>query len=448
MEDPLGRQFLVILLLIVINAFFAAAEIAVISLNGAKVRRDAEEGDADAKKMLKLVDHPTQFFSTIQIVITLAGFLASAFAADTFSDRLVHWLINDCGWTIGTSALNTICVIAITLVLSYFTLVFGELVPKRIAMAKSEKVTKFSCGIVLGASAVFRPFVWLLSVSTNGVLRLFGIDGNAGKEGFSEEEIRLMVDLGEERGSIQKEERRMIENIFKFNNITAEDVMIHRKEMIILWLDDTPEEIFKRIEESGLSRFPVFGEDIDDIKGILHVRDYLLNAQKGEDKPLSQPLRPAYLVPETVPADVLFREMQRKKEHMAIVVDEYGGTSGLVTLEDLLEEIVGNIYDEFDPMVEQEITQLEENLWRVSGGCEIETFCEALDITLPEEIEEDFDTVGGLIFSQMSEIPADGTQPKLDAFGLHIQVEEITNRHVEWALVHKLPAENPETEEE
>lgn len=446
MEGHLGRQLLIVLLLILVNAFFAAAEIAIISLNDAKVRHEAEDGDKKARKLLKLVDEPTQFLSTIQIAITLAGFLASAFAADTFSDRLVNWLIDVKGWAVDPHLLNTLSLILITLILSFFTLVLGELVPKRIAMAKAEKVTDLTAGTVLAAGTLFRPFVWLLSVTTNGLLRLFNIDPDDNAEQVSEEEIRLMVDIGEEKGAIETAEKEMIENIFEFNNITAEDVMVHRKDMVVVWLDDTDAEIMERICESGLSRFPVFGEDVDDVRGVLRTREYLINAQSPDPKPLTDLIAPAFLVPETVAADDLFRDMQSRKEHMAIVVDEYGGTSGLVTMEDLLEEIVGNIYDEFDQEEESELQELKDGWWRASGSCEIEQLREVVGLSLPEDGEEEFDTLGGLIFSCMNEIPADGTRPELTAYGLEIQVEEIADRRVEWARVRRLAPPEPEEE--
>ena len=446
MEGHLGRQLLIVLLLILVNAFFAAAEIALISLNDAKVRHEAEDGDKKSRRLLNLVDNPTQFLSTIQIAITLAGFLASAFAADTFSDRLVDWLIEVKGWNADPHLLNTLSLILITLILSYFTLVLGELVPKRIAMAKAEKVTDLTAGTVLAAGVIFRPFVWLLSVSTNGLLKLFHIDPDDNAEQVSEEEIRLMVDIGEEKGAIETAEKEMIENIFEFNNITAEDVMVHRKDMVVVWLDDTDSEIMERICESGLSRFPVIGEDVDDVRGVLRTREYLINAQSADPKPLLSLIAPAFLVPETVAADDLFRDMQARKEHMAIVVDEYGGTSGLVTMEDLLEEIVGNIYDEFDQEEETVLQELKDGWWRASGSCEIEQLRDVVGLSLPEDGEEEFDTLGGLIFSCMNEIPADGSKPELTAYGLEIKVEEIADRRVEWARVRRIPQPEPEEE--
>ena len=439
-EGHLGLKLLIVFVLIVVNAFFAASEIAVISLNDNKVRKQAEDGNKTAAKLLKLVENPGAFLSTIQIAITLAGFLASAFAADSFSDILVEWLVTTSLFgSVSAATLNTICVIVITLVLSYFSLVLGELVPKRVAMHAPEKVASIVASTILITGKIFKPFVWLLDRSTNGLLRLIGIDPHAESEEISEEEIRLMVDLGEEKGTIEANEKELIENIFEFNNITAEDVMTHRPDVKVIWMDDSHAEIMQMIEESGLSRFPVCGEDIDDVIGILLTKVYLLNAQKPVPKPLAELLSPVYLVPESIPADKLFRDMQSKNTHMAVVVDEYGGTSGIVTMEDLLEEIVGNIYDELDPQETQEMTRLEENLWRMKGSVEIETLEEELNTSLDiDEEEYDFDTLGGLVISQLSQIPEDGAQPELEAFGLHIKVEEFAERRVEWALVSKL----------
>ncbi len=254
----------------------------------------------------------------------------------------------------------------------------------------------------------------------------------------SEDNIMAMVEEGEESGAIQSNEKEFIENVFEFDNMTARDVMIHRTDMVTLSLEEDPDTILDTIRQSGLSRFPVYGDDVDDILGVLSTREYLLNFHLPDPKPMKELLRPAYFVPETVQADVLFRDMQGKKIHMALVVDEYGGTSGLVTLEDLLEELVGNIYDEFDPQEEQEIIHLDENRWRVSGSADLEELAETIGFELPQEENRDYDTLGGLIFAQLPVIPEDGSRPAVDALGLHIQVEELCDRRVEWALVEKL----------
>lgn len=256
-------------------------------------------------------------------------------------------------------------------------------------------------------------------------------------EQVSEDNIMAMVEEGEESGAIQSNQKELIENIFEFDTMTARDVMIHRIDMVTLSVDEDEETIVDTIRQSGLSRFPVYQDDVDDIVGILSTREYLLNFRLPQPRPIRDLLRPAYFVPETVAADVLFRDMQNKKTHMALVVDEYGGTSGLVTLEDLLEELVGNIYDEFDPQEEQDIIRLEDNKWRVSGSADLEELAEAMGFVLPKE-EWDYDTLGGLVFSQLSVIPEDGSRPIVEALGLRIRVEELCDRRVEWALVEKL----------
>ena len=293
--------------------------------------------------------------------------------------------------------------------------------------------------------------IWLvlfgISLCVNGILLLWRpvLRLLHRKDQVSEDNIMAMVEEGEESGAIRSNEKEFIENVLDFDNTTAKDVMVHRTDMVTLSADAEEGEILEAIRQSGLSRFPVYGEDADDIVGILSTRDYLLNFHQPDPLPLKELLRPAYFVPETVGADVLFHDMQTKKTHLALVVDEYGGTSGLVTLEDLLEELVGNIYDEFDPQEEQEIIALDDGRWRVSGSADLEELAEAMGFALPEDEERDYDTLGGLVFSQLSVIPEDGSRPVVEALGLRIQVEELCERRVEWALVEKL---TPDPEEE
>jgi len=269
------------------------------------------------------------------------------------------------------------------------------------------------------------------------VLRLRSLDRRS-----SEEDIRQMVDAGEEQGAIEKEEKELIENVFEFNNSTAADVMIHRTDVVMVWVGDSDGEIMETIRSSGLTRFPVYEEDQDDVIGILTTRDYLINAREAEPKPLRELLRKAYFVPESVRTDVLFRDMQNKKVHLAVVVDEYGGTSGIITMEDLLEELVGDIYDEFDPKQEREIVPLGEDAWRIAGAAELEDIAEALDVDFPDD--EEAETLGGLVFARLDVIPADGTHPRVEAHGLRIEVEELTDRRVEWARVTKIKDPSPE----
>ena len=411
MDDPIGSQLLFQLLLILINAFFASTETAVVSLNENRVRKQAEEGDKKAILMLHMIESPTRFLSTIQVCITLSGFLASAFAADSFASVLAGALTRAGFTLLPPAVLRTVCVVLITLILSYFMIVLGELVPKRIALKDPERIARVACPVIRGMSKFFLPLVWLLTVSTNGMLRLLRINPNDSSEEVTEEEIRMMVDIGSESGAIEQDERAMIENIFEFNNTTAADVMVHRMDVVALHVEESSDEILRIIRESGLSRFPVYDSDIDDIVGVLNKRDFLLNAQLDSPKPLRELLRRPYLVPETVPADTLFSNMQKQKTHLAIVVDEYGGMSGIVTMEDLLEEIVGNIYDEFDPSEDAEIEKLDDNLWRVTGTVDLETLADALEADLP--LDEEYDTLGGMVFSSFASIPEDGSTPEV-----------------------------------
>ena len=442
--DPWG-PLLLQLVLILFSGWFAATEVAILSLNELKLRTDAEEGDKVAAKLLKLTEAPNKFLSTIQVCITLAGFLGAAFAAQAFSEPLMQWLVN-LGVTLEAELLHTLCVVAITLILAFFTLLLGELTPKRIAMHYPDHMARMGLKVITICSVLFAPIVWLLSVSTNGLLLLLGIDPNAEEEEVTEEDIRALVDMGEESGAIEEAEKEMIENIFEFNNLTAENVMTHRTDVTAIWVDEEWDVILQTIRETGLSRFPVYNEDMDDIIGTLNTRVFLLNMQTEHPRTLREMIREAYFVPSTVQADMLFRNMQMKKIHMAIVVDEYGGVSGIVTMEDLLEEIVGNIYDEFDPQAEAEITRVDEDTWRISGQAALEDVADALSVELP--LEEDYDTFGGLIFSQFTIIPEDGSQPEVDCHGLHIVVEKIEDHRVEKALVTKLPEESEDELEE
>ena len=437
-------QLLLQVILILLNAFFAAAEIAVISLNASKLRKSAEDGDKTCARLLKLVEEPSGFLSTIQIGITLAGFLGSAFAADNFSGYLVDWVYKDLGFhSLPVSVLDTLSVIMITIILSYFTLIFGELVPKRIAMQKSFAVAKFVYRVVSFVALIMKPAVAFLSLSTNLVLELFGMKTEAEEETVTEDEIRLMVELGEENGSIDSDEKEWIQNVLEFNDTIVRNCMTHESEIIAISADATDEEITQLITESGTSRYPVYQNDLHDIIGVLNARTFLLSRANGEKTDIRKLLRPAYFIPETVHASTLFRDMQKQKLHIAIVVDEYGDTSGIVTLEDLVEEIFGNIYDEFDENEPAEIEQLKENLWRVTGTADVDDIAKELDIDLPES--SDYTTLGGMVFSNLKTIPKDGTTVDLDVGDIHIHVDAISRRRIQSALVSKVEKE-PEEE--
>lgn len=423
-SDSILPQLLLQLVLIAVNALFAATEIAVISLNETKVRRMAEGRDRKAAKMLRMVTEPTGFLSTIQICITLAGFLGSAFAADNFSDKLVNWLINDCEVSgVSPSALDTISVIIITLVLSYFTLVLGELVPKRIAMKRPEGIARAVSGLMIAMTAALRPIIWLLTVSTNGVLRLCGIDPEDNAEEVSEEEIIMMLDEGEEAGSIESGEKELIKNVFSLNDTTAEDVMVHRSQVAFLKRDDAQTTLLNEIAESGYSRFPVYGENIDDIVGILYAKTYLTAQSRGERCEMKDFLMPPRFVHASTHINRILLDMQREHAHMAVVVDDYGGAIGIITLEDILEELVGEIWDESDEVIEN-IRERSDGSYDINGSTRLSDMCESVGCS----IDSNADTVGGWVTEMLGGIPESGES--FECGGMHVTVESTDKRRV------------------
>lgn len=439
--DSIPQQLLLQAILILINAFFAMTEIAVISLNPGKLRMLAEEGDKTAPRLLKLVEEPSGFLSTIQIAITLSGFLGAAFAGDAFAESLTAWLLG-LGIGLPASVLNTVSLVAVTVVLSYFTLVFGELVPKRIAMQKPLQAARLTCGVVIAIAAVLRPVVWLLSVSTNGLLRLLRLPTQPEEESVTEEEIRMMVDLGQAKGTIQREEGEWIDNVFDFGESMARDLMTHAGDVTAFPVTAEDGEILQAIRRTGLSRYPVYDGDLNHVLGILNARVFLLDRAGAHPRPLRELLQSACFVPDTLNAAALLRDMQSRKVHIAVVIDEYGDTAGIITMEDLLEEIVGSIYDEFDPAEPAEIEAVGPGVWKVSGGADIEEVAETLGVDLPEDRE--FDTLGGLVFSQLHTIPRNGPVPDVEAWGLHVHVDQVDGFRIVSATVRKCgsPPEN------
>ncbi|MBP3704032.1 MAG: HlyC/CorC family transporter, partial [Clostridia bacterium] len=387
---------------------------------------------------------PAKFLATIQVAITLSGFLGSAFAAENFSDPLVDWLIS-LGVTIPRTTLETIAVILTTLILSYFTLVLGELVPKRIAMKKSEQLALGISGLIGFISVVFKPIVWFLSVSTNAVLRLFGIDPNEAEEQVSEEEIRMMVDAGSENGAIDQEEKEFIQNVFEFDDLTAGEIATHRTDIIALWTEDPLEEWDRIIRENRHTRYPVCSDSPDNIVGILNTKDYFRLEEKTPETVMPLVLS-AFFVPETVKADVLFRNMRQNHRAMAVVLDEYGGVVGIITLNDLLERLVGDLNEEAPS--EQDgaprIEQISEDTWAITGNAELYDIEQALDIDIGQE---DVDTFTGLVFSELDMIPRDGDHDiELDFKGLHIHITQVEDHQIASAKITKLP--EPEKEED
>jgi len=420
-------ELLVLILLIVLNAFFAASEIALISLNDNKIKAMAEAGDKKAKLLQNLLSEPSRFLATIQIGITLAGFLASAFAAESYAGTLAG-LLYEAGIPLPQEVLETISVVLITLILSYFTLVLGELVPKRLAMQKAEPISRMVVTPLTVLSKLTAPFVKLLTLSTNLCVRMFGVDPNDNKEQVTEEEIRMMVDVGNENGTIQEAEKIMINNIFDFDNITVSELMTHRSRVVGIPIGLSVAEAAAIVQREKFSRYPVYEDNMDQIVGILHVKDLIpsLGAGSGQQIELKDIILQPYFTPTSKRADELFSDMKKNKVHMAIVIDEYGGTAGIVTIEDLLEEIVGNILDEHDEE-EKEIEKLDESTYLISGMISLRSLQDVLDVDLPVE---DYDTLSGFLIGQLGRIPEPGDFPEIEFAGYLFKVHELDERRI------------------
>ncbi len=374
-------QVVILIVLILINGFFAASEIAFISLNDVKISKQAKEGNKKAKQILKMLENPSRFLATIQIGITLAGFLSSAFASDAFASRLAP-ILN--GWipSISIGVWQNISIIVITIILSFFTLVFGELVPKRLAMKHYEKVAYATIGVIRTIYVVTVPFVKLLTASTNLISKLFGVS-EKDEEIVTEEQIKMMVDEGEEKGSIDEEEKNLINNVFEFDDITVSEIMTHRTDIYAIDMNRDVNELIEELDEYKYSRVPVYDETIDEIKGILYLKDLLKYVKGKRSVKIKTMMRPAYFVAQSKPINEVFRELQKKNSQIAIVLDEYGGTAGLVTMEDILEELVGNIFDEYDD-IEQEYEKIDENTYYLSGNVTINEVKKILNVPIPE----------------------------------------------------------------
>lgn len=431
------------IILIALNAFFAATEIAVVSLNENKVKARAEDGDKKAKKMLKMIKNPTGFLSTIQVGITLAGFLGSAFAADSFSGPLTDWAMKTFSLSESLApTVDSISVIVITLILSFFTLVFGELVPKRVAMKHAEKLADAVCGFILFLATVMKPVVWLLTVSTNGILRMFRIDPNESEETVSEEDIVIMLDAGAEEGTLNKDNIEYIKNVFELDHLTAQEVMTPRNAMELISDDAEDKDIIETIVSSGYSRIPVYSDTVDNITGILYARDYLLRHNEPDFKLSDAVFQPTF-VPETVHLDALFKEMQMDHNHIVIVVDEYGGTAGLVTMEDILEEIVGEIWDEQDEEIEN-FQKVSTDEYKVLSTLSIDEFFEFFELQEDEDIEST--TVNGWVTEQCGMIPDEGHQFEYE--NLTVTVLKADEIRTEELLIKVNPKKDDDEDEE
>ena len=453
MDDPgpaldIILKLVLLFVLIFFNAFFAMSEIAIISLNNTKMQKLAEEGNKKAKQIVKLTENPNRFLSTIQIGVTLAGFLASASASQNFADLIMNALkhtaiVN----VIPESVINGISVVLITIITSYFSLVLGELAPKRIAMQVPEKVSFKVVGILLFIAKIAKPFVKVLSVSTNGVVRLFGFDPNADEENVTEEEIRMMVDVGGEKGVIEDSQKEMIDNIFEFDDLDAGDIMTHRTDMTAIEVSRSLEEVAELAIENGYSRIPVYEDDPDSIVGVLYAKDLLkyVGHNIPADLTISKVMRKALYVPETQSCGDLFKAMNDSHTQFAVVVDEYGGTAGIVTLEDVLESIVGNIQDEYDDE-DEEIVQINETTFTIDGITDLDEVDELVGTKLPEG---DYDTLGGFVISLLGYLPSESDpEPAVAEYdNLRFTVLNFEDRRIGEIKVEILPKEENEDED-
>ncbi len=442
-EDSIGRIILdlvIVFIFILINAFFSAAEMAVISLNDAKIKKQAEDGDKKSKRVLRFIENPASFLATIQVGVTLAGFLASAFAANRFTGRLTSWLDPDGKY----SFLGTVSTVIVTLILSYFSLVLGELVPKRIAQNNAEKLAFRSSSIVRTFGTIMKPFVRFLTISTNAVLRLLHIDPEVKETNVTEEEIRMLVDVGSEEGSIEDSEKQMIQNIFEFNDKDVAEIMTHRKQVVALPIDSTYDEVMDVATNEKYTRIPVYKETIDEIVGILHIKDLLGVSNDDGGFSLEKIMRPPLFVHETKKISDLFHEMKKGKMQLAVIVDEYGGTMGIATIEDMLEEIVGNITDEFDEE-EQELLKMNDGGFLVRGDMTLSDLEEAIGVDL---VSEDYDTIAGLTLSLLDRVPDHGETPEVQYKNLKIKVIQVEENWISKLLLHVIPEEPDEEEKE
>ena len=424
-------QLIFLFILILLNAYFAATEIAFISLNDAKIEKQAKDGNKKAKQIQKMLKNPSKFLATIQIGITLAGFLSSAFASDAFAGMLAP-VLNEWMPFISIATWQNISIVIITIILSFFTLVFGELVPKRLAMKYYEKISFATIGVIKGISVVTAPFVKLLTWSTNLVSKIFGV-GEQEEEIVTEEEIKMMVNQGEEKGSIEENEKELINNFFEFNDIIASEIMTYRTDIYAIEMNEDIYGILDEIDEYKYSRIPVYEETIDDIKGILFLKDILKLVSTRKEFKIADIMREAYFVPESKPIDEIFEELQANKMQMAIVVDEYGGTAGLLTMEDILEELVGNIFDEYDD-VEVEYKRLDDNTYLIDGSVSLYEMKKILDIELPEG---DYETLSGYLIEKLGRLPEENEHPVIEDEHLTYKIEEYEDRRIKWVKVCK-----------
>lgn len=426
--------FILLIILIFVNAAFACAEIAVISMNDTKLKKMADKKDRRAMRLISLTEQPAKFLATIQVAITLAGLLQSAFAAENFAGPMVSCLVG-AGVTIPENVLRTASIVVITIVLAYFTLVFGELVPKRIGMKKAETIALGMAGILYWVAKIAAPIVWFLSVSTNAILKILRINPEEEDDAVTEEEIKMMLAEGKEKGTIPSEENELIQNVFEFNDITAEELCTHRRDVVSLNIDDTIEDWESIIDETRYSRYPVCNDKLDDVIGILDIKDFYRCEEKSIEFIKDNLLKKVLFVPESMKANTLFNKMREKKEHFAVIIDEYGGLSGVVTIYDIFEVIFGDFDDDDSVGKHSDIEQVDEKTWNIEGVADLEDVAEILDVSMPTDT---YDTFSGFICGIIGSIPEEGETFKVEWQNFEIEVLNAKNHIIESTIVRKL----------
>ena len=429
--------------LIALNAIFAGTEIAVISVNETKLEKEVEHGNKRAKWLLKMTQNSSGFLATIQVAITLSGFLGAAFASDSFA-AVLSGALKRIGIGLSDSVLNTISVVLVTLVISYFSIVFGEMVPKRIAMKNAERFSLTMAGPITVIAKLFAPLVWLLTKSTNGILRLCGIDPESDEEIVTEEDLLLMADAGRKKGTIDDSENDMIRNVFAFDDLTVGEICTHRKEVSILWMDETVAEWEQTIHESRHSVYPVCGDSVDQIIGVLNAKDFFRLNCRDKKAVMEHAVHTPYFVHENLKADQLFSKMKRHADHFAVVLDEYGGMCGIITVTDLVEQLVGDFDDDEMLRQEPEIERLDSRCWKVRGSCSLHDVSRALEYAFPEE---EYEAFSGFLIGSLGEIPKDGTKLKMQVGPFQVRILDVCQHRIEKAIVHLMePEKNPAAE--
>ena len=424
-------QILILIVLILFNAYFAATEIAFISLKDSKISKMSKEGNKKAKQIEQMLESPSKFLATIQIGVTLAGFLSSAFAADAFANYLANAL-NSIIPNVNLELLKGISIVLITIILSFFTLVFGELVPKRLAMKYYEKIAFSTISQIKVISKLTAPFVKLLTYSTNFVSRIFGVKEGE-EEIVTEEEIKMLIDEGQEKGIIQKEEKELLNNVFEFNDIIVSEVMTPRTDVFAIEVKEDISKLLNEIDEYKYSRIPIYEETIDNIQGVLFVKDILKLISNGEKLEVKKIMRTPYFVPESKEIDKLFRELQKGKQQMAIVIDEYGGTAGLVTMEDIIEELMGNIFDEYDDE-EIDYRKIDENTYLISGNTSLYEIKKLIGVEIPEG---DYETLSGYLLEKLGRIPKEDEDIIVEDGNITFKIEDYEDKRIKYVKICK-----------